>query len=319
MATSACLLADVGATNARFVVATPERMVGTPLRLHTGDYRTSVDLLVEGMQRLGLAAADCCIAMAGPVAGGFGRLTNGTLAFDASALAEVAGGRVTLINDFHGLARALPVLQDLRRVGGIAPAEAPAAVKAVLGPGSGLGMAALVPVGHDWQVVASEGGHADFAPGTPLELELLTLLLRERGHVSWETVLSGQGLVRIYRAICALFGATADDATPEWITARGVAADDPVCHQTLDVFFGMLGTAAGNLALTMGARGGVYIGGGIVPRLADFAAASPMRARFDDRGDIRDYTRDIPLYVILDEEPGLIGALEYLRDQRSNS
>jgi glucokinase len=312
------LLADVGATNTRVVAATPEGIVGAPVRLRTADFSSSTDLLAESMRRLGLAAARCCIGIAGPVADGIGHLTNGALVFDAAGLATIARAPVTLVNDFHALARALPVLQRLHRLGGTSIARTRPAVKAVIGPGSGLGMTALVPVGRGWQVVGSEGGHADLAPGTPLELELLTLLQKEQGHVSWETVLSGPGLVRIYRAVCALFGAAADDVTPEWITARGVTADDPVCHQALDVFFGLLGSAAGNLALTVGARGGVYIGGGIVPPLAGYAATSPIRARFEDRGEASDYARDIPLYIILDEDPGLIGALECLRDEQIN-
>jgi glucokinase len=310
------LLADIGATNTRVVLATPDGAMGEPARLRTANYATGADLLNDAIRRLGIARPGMCwLAVAGPVESGTGHLTNGSLAFDEPTLARAAGCPVRLINDFHALARALPVLRNLRALGEHANHGPGANVKAVIGPGTGLGMGALLPVGTRWLVMPSEGGHADLAPGPPLEAELLRLLQHKHGHVAWETVLCGPGLVRLYQAVCAVFGAQAEEATPEWVTARGTAADDPICHQTLEVFFGLLGAAAGNLALTVCARGGVYVAGGIVPRLADFAAASALRSRFDDRGDFASYVRTIPLYLVLDEEPGLIGALECLRDE----
>jgi glucokinase len=314
MTTAVYLVADVGATNARFAVGEPSGVLGDPVRLHTADYPSAGALLAEGMARLGLVQpAGICLAIAGPVVGGAGRLTNGALAFDARELTMTLGAPVRIVNDFHALARALPVLGRLRLLGD-APAVAPGAVRAVLGPGSGLGMGILVPHGDGWLVLPSEGGHADLAPGTPLEDELLQVLQFEHGHVSWETVLCGPGLVRLYRGICRMWGSEPEPATPEWITTRAVAGTDPVCHQTLEVFFGLLGAAAGNLAVTVCARGGVYIGGGIVPRFADFAAASALRRRFDERGSFSDYVRDVPLAIILDDEPGLRGALACLLD-----
>jgi len=312
MSTPAYLVADVGATNTRFAVGEPSGALGDPVRLHTADFASAVALVQEGMARLGVAApAGVCLAIAGPVAGGAGRLTNGILAFDGRDLGAALGVPVRIVNDFHALARALPVLHRVRTLGRVSTGL-PDGVKAVIGPGSGLGMGILVPQGGDWLVVPSEGGHADLAPGTPLEDELLQLLQVEHGHVSWETVLCGPGLVRLHGAVCRLWGAQLEAATPEWITRRGATGEDAVCHQTLEVFFGLLGAAAGNLAVTVCARGGVYIGGGIVPALADFAAASALRARFDQRGRFSDYLREIPLALILDDDPGLRGALECL-------
>ncbi len=307
------VVADIGATNVRVAAATRAGLVSAPVRMRTADYATSSDLLQDGLRRLGIdRSAGCCLAIAGPVVEGAGRITNGTLGFDEHTLAAAAGCPVRLVNDFHALARALPVLERLRPLGG--PAEPRSGAKAVLGPGSGLGMGILVPVDSNWLVVPSEGGHGDLAPGTPLESELLQLLQFEHGHVSWETVLSGPGLVHLYSAVCRLWGTEPEPATPEWVTAQGLEADEPVCHQTLDIFCGLLGAAAGNLAVMVCARGGVYIGGGIVPKLADFVAASPLRRRFDERGNMTDFVRDIPLYIIQDEEPGLLGALECLRN-----
>jgi glucokinase len=312
MTTATYLVADVGATNTRFAVGAPSGALGDPVRLHTADFSSAAALVEEGMALLGVAApAGLCLAIAGPVADGAGRLTNGSLAFDARDLGAALGAPVRIVNDFHALARALPVLRRLRKLGGVSTGV-PDGIKVVIGPGSGLGMGILVPHGGDWLVVPSEGGHADLAPGTPLEDELLQLLQFEHGHVSWETVLCGPGLVRLYGAVCRLWGAEPEPATPEWITRRGATGEDPVCHQTLEVFFGLLGAAAGNLAVTVCARGGVYVGGGIVPALADFAATSALRARFDQRGRFSDYLRGIPLALILDDAPGLRGALECL-------
>jgi glucokinase len=338
MSNDTYLVADVGATNVRFAAASPAGFTGAPVRVRTADYASGAELLVDGLRRLGLERpAACCLAIAGPVADGAGRITNGSLAFDESPLAAAAGCPVRLVNDFQALARGLPALRRLRRFGG--PATPRHGVKAVLGPGSGLGMGILAPCDEidpaarspgtrgeqgttgafrqthlqRWLVLPSEGGHADLAPGTPLEAELLQLLQFEHGHVCWETVLCGPGLVNLYRAVCRLWGTQPDDATPEWITAQGVDAAEPVCHQTLEIFCGLLGAAAGNLAVTVCARGGVYIGGGIMPRLAAFAATSPLRRRFEERGKMTELAREIPLYLIEDPEPGLVGALEWLR------
>jgi glucokinase len=259
--------------------------------------------------------------MAGPVRQGQGRITNGRLVLSERALTSLLGCPARLVNDFYALAASLPALKKLQQVGGGAPADG---AKAVLGPGSGLGMAALVPVPGGWQVVPSEGGHADLAPGSPLELELLSVLQQSGETVCWETVLSGPGLVRLYRAVRTLWGLSpaADsepEATPEWVARQGVGAADPLCHQALEMFFGLLGSAAGNLALTMLATGGVYVGGGIVPRLAEFAAASPLRRRFEERAGLSELVAGIPLYLILDEQPGLVGAIECWRSSGHHS
>ena len=128
-------------------------------------------------------------------------------------------------------------------------------------------------------------------------------------------MLSGPGLINLYQALAELWGYPAEEVTSEWITEQGVDAQVPLCHQTLDLFFGFLGSAAGNLALTGYATGGVYIGGGIVPRLEAFARTSALRRRFDERGELSATVRNIPLYLIMDTYPGLNGALEVLRSR----
>lgn len=309
------LVADIGATNARFRLAGAQGWCSDPLLLSTREFTASDALLETALHALGRPVLQrACLAIAGPVRNGRGRITNGTLEFHEDGAGRLLDCGVRLINDFQAMARSLPDLEALEQIGG-AGEPADGGLKAVLGPGSGLGMGLLARHPGGWQVLVSEGGHADLAPGNPLEAELLSVLQSAHGHVSWETVLSGPGLVRLYHAVCQLWGMPPDDLTAERITALGLQAEEPVCHQTLETFFALLGTAAGNVALTAWAVGGVYLGGGIVPAMAEFAAHSPLRRRFEERGAMTGVVRDIPLYVILDPAPGLAGALGCLRDR----
>jgi glucokinase len=317
------LIADIGATHARFALTGEEltRPSGEVVVLPTGSFTDAVSMVGRALDALGTpACTDACFAVAGPVTDGRAQITNGGLAFSEQELAEHFDMGVYLVNDFFAVAAGVPHLMHLQRIGGSETPPDPTGIRAVLGPGSGLGMGILVPEAEgEWRVLASEGGHADLAPGSHLELELLNHLMAEHGAVCWETVVSGPGLVNLYRAVSRMWGSEPRQLAPEEISALGVEADDPVCHQTLELFFGFLGAAAGNLALTVCARGGVYIAGGIAPALAEFAAASPLRRRFDERAELEHLVRDIPLYLILDENPGLVGAarcLEAVRRRR---
>jgi glucokinase len=312
------LVADIGATHARFALADEQGLRGTPVVLATRGFTDARLMLIEALRRLGDAApAAVCLAIAGPVGPGGGRITNGGLAFEPGVLARQVNGPVFLVNDFVAVARSLPDLEQLRPLGG--GSMQTDAVKAAIGPGSGLGMGLLIPARGGWQVLPSEGGHADLPAGNPLEAEIVGWLQRQHGHASWETVLSGPGLVRLYQAVCAVWGTTAEAVSPEWITAQGRDADDPVCHQTLEIFFGLLGAAAGNLALTACAWGGVYLGGGILPGLAEELAASALRRRFDERGPHAERVRNVPLLLILDPAPGLVGARSCLWERLRQS
>lgn len=306
------LIADIGATHARLAIV--DQTGWRSATFATTEYATAAQLLEAAAAQLGYTQLrGSCFAVAGPVFEGSATITNGHLKFVTTELAALLGCPVKVVNDFYAIGCGIPVFSDLLQLGGSAEGGADA-VKVVLGPGSGLGMAILVPARSGWQVLPSEGGHADLAPGNPLEQEILSLLQVKHENVCWETVLSGPGLVNLYEVVCQLWGSEPHAATPEWISAQGVAADDPICHQTLDLFFGLLGAAAGNLALTVCAHGGVYIGGGIVPALRDFAVESPLRRRFEERCGLADFAEDIPIYLILDENPGLIGALACLNN-----
>jgi glucokinase len=251
------------------------------------------------------------LAIAGPVSDGIGSITNGQLQFSEVELTAQLGAPVLLVNDFHAQAMALPHLQQLLQIGGKAGVTG---TRVVLGPGSGLGVGVLVPDGKRWRVLQSEGGHADLAPGGMLELEVLSLLHQRLDGVCWESVLSGPGLINLYNVVCAIWGSEPEPLSAEMISERGLDATDPVCHQTLEMFLGWLGAAAGNLALTFCARGGVFISGGIVPGWGEFVLDSPLRRRFDERAGLTEYVEDIPLFVITEDNPGLRGALAVLEE-----
>ena len=307
------LVGDIGATHARLRLARQQQWASELVVLPTRDFQSGADLLAQAYAELGspdLAAS--ALAVAGPVSGDGTNVTviNTGLAFDQMTATSVLGASPRFVNDFYAQAASIPYLQDLQQMGGDATATG---VRAILGPGSGLGMASLVPkplvpAGSDgWMVLPSEGGHGDLAPGSFLEAELWSVLAQEHGQVSWETALSGPGILHLYQAMSSIWGTSPELQTSEEVVAQGLASD-PLCHQTLETFTSLLGGAAGNFALMVGAQGGVYLSGGIVPKLASMLPSSPLRRRFDERGDLSGYAKAIPLYAVLDEHPGMLGA-----------
>ena len=307
------LVADIGGTNARFALTdgqgAPEQIQVFP----TASLGTGEGLAEFLRAHFAVAELDAAaVAVAGPVEHGYGRLTNGTLVVEAQRLGTELGLPVTVLNDFYALAHGIPDFEKLHPIGG--EASSPDHARALLGPGTGLGMSICLPdpaQSDGWRVLPSEGGYADLAPVSPLEAEVLAVLQAQLSHVCWETVLSGPGLVLLYRALAQVWGDTRavsdTTVTAAWVTEQARDAQVPLCHQTLELFFGWLGAAAGNLALTSYALGGVYIAGGIVPRLVPEAKDSPLRRRFEERGALSSMVARIPLYLVTDDYPGLKG------------
>jgi glucokinase len=182
----------------------------------------------------------------------------------------------------------------------------------VLGPGSGLGVSGLIPAGAGWIPLAGEGGHATVAPATDRESAVLDRMRRHFDHVSAERVLSGPGLVNLYNTLAALDGVPSRGYMAAQITDPEIGAADPVCAEATSLFCAMLGTIAGNLALTLGARGGIYIGGGIVPRLGQRFVRSPFRARFEAKGRFSEYLAVIPTWVVTHPLPAFLGCAAVL-------
>ena len=312
------LVADIGATNARFQCLEKDQLVGDVVILPTVDFADGAELLSHAIEVLGQKRFDAALlGIAGPIAlgGDHMEVTNTGLQIGQQSAASILGCTPYLVNDFFALAHGVPHFSAFEQMGGGAVQPL---TKAVLGPGTGLGMATLVPLASHagpqaWQILASEGGHADLAPGSHLEVELWGRLATSHNPVCWETVLSGRGLRNLYEAMSAVWGVPAKDLSPGEILALGDNMQDPVCHQTLETFCALLGSAAGNLALIVGATGGVYLAGGILPRMLDFVRSSPLRRRFEERGDLSAYVQQIPLLVVTEKEPGIIGAAHCLR------
>lgn len=299
------LLADIGGTNARFALASAAGEVTAIRNLATADHASLLDAARAYLAETGARPTQGAFAVAGPVSGDEVRLTNLAWRFSVAEVRDALGfERLALLNDFEAQAMALPALgrDDLVQVGGGTPE--PRAPKAVLGPGTGLGVGGLVPGGHSrWLPVVGEGGHVTLAAANDGEAAVIAALRQRFGHVSAERALSGPGLVNLYRAL----GGRVAEPTPADVTQWGLDGSDLVAERALQMFQAMLGTVAGNLALTLGARGGVYIAGGIVPRFVERFAEGPFRARFEGKGRFADWLAEVPTYVVLHEATAFIG------------
>lgn len=310
------LVGDIGGTNARFaLIERPGAAIGAPLTLPCADYPGPAEAIEAYLRQTAAPQRPrwAAIGIANPVTGDEVHMTNHHWAFSIEALRRTLGlERLALLNDFTALALALPYLkaEELRRVGGGEPvADAPIAL---LGAGTGLGVSGLFTQGRRHIAINGEGGHATLPAHDAREASIIAILAREHRHVSAERALSGSGIERLYRAICELRGTPAEPLSAPDITARALDGRCALCREALDTFCAMLGTVASNLALTLGAFGGVYVGGGIVPRLGDYFAQSPFRARFEDKGRFRDYLARIPVFVIHAPYPALTGAARQL-------
>lgn len=304
------LIADIGGTNARFSLIVPDRPEGQqPLVLSCADYSGLAEATEAYLEKVAppVRPDHGAFAIASPVQGDEVHLTNRDWRFSISELRQRLGfAQLELVNDFTAVALAVPLLSPEHQVaigGGTPVFGAPVAV---LGPGTGLGVAALIPFETGWQPVATEGGHATMAAATEQEAGVLDRLRRRFGHASAERVLSGPGLVNLYQSLADLSGETAQAAAPHQVTDLAERGD-PLAADSLAMFFAMLGTFAGNLALTLGARGGVVIAGGIIPHLLGRFAGSGFRERFEDKGRFRSYLAAIPVHVITHPYPAFVG------------
>ena len=311
--TQDCLVGDIGGSTVRLALA--ERSSQRVILHHITTWRcASYPGLAEAIEaylaEIGRSRPTAAaIAIAGPVVGDHASLTNHPWTISIEETRRRLGlAHLAVINDFTAVALSLPMLTpaDLTVVGG-GTGEAGKPMAAI-GPGTGLGVSGLVRAADRWVPVETEGGHATFAPMSERESRVADVLRRRHGHVSWERVLSGPGLVSLHAALTELEGGPSETLTPAEVTERGLAGTSAIAKETLAIFCAALGTAAGNLALTLGARGGVFIAGGVVPRLGDYFAASEFRARFESKGRLSDYVRAIPTFVITAAYPGLIGS-----------
>ncbi len=306
------LIADIGGTNARFALLEGDE-VNEEQVLPCAQFQTLVAAVEHYLACIGAGSGarrptQAAMAIAGPITGDHIRMTNHVWEFSAATTRQqLRLERLIFLNDFTALAMAIRHIpaHELAQVGG-GRAVSGAAI-ALLGPGTGLGVSGLIPSAGQWIALQAEGGHTTLSVMSEREMAVFGQLRQRFSHVSAERALSGPGLVNLYDAICAIEGVRPETLTPQDITERALAGTCKLSLETVTMFCALLGTMAGNLVLTLGAVGGVYIGGGIVPRLGSFFASSPFRDRFEDKGRYADYLADVPSYVIRTELPAFIG------------
>lgn len=318
---SIILVADIGGTNGRFGLVNActhgkgynaENQISLP----SGDYATLADMIRDYVKQAGVAMPKFgCLAIAGPIQDGHVKVTNLNWEFSISKLRdELNMQALDVINDFSALAYATPHLQagDIKTL--YNKDSNPYAPIGVMGPGTGFGAALLAPVSSGWKIIPTEGGHCSFAPTTDTEIAILQEMRKRFDHVSIEHLLSGQGLVSIYQSLAAIAGKQAEDLKPSDVSIRGMKHQDPLCEQALQTFCAILGSVAGDKALSWGAMGGIYLGGGIVPKIADYLPQTDFIKRYLHKGIMRGYVEDIPVHMVTNDKAALIGSAAWLVD-----
>ena len=316
------LVADIGGTNARFAIVDDvdsehprlSQIRGLKVAEHS-TLAVAIERYLDdvNIERPRVAA----LAVACPVLGDRVRLTNNNWQFSQAELATMAGfEQLKVLNDFAAQALSLPHLGDdqLVHVRNVPEPDLTSDTLAVLGPGTGLGVAGLHLNSARNTVFTSEGGHMSFAPLTDLEFEIAQLLSRRYDRVSYERLICGQGIRNLYEAVGQIRGVEFHAYDPSEITERAVNGNDALCRETLEHFCAIFGSFAGDVALMLRARH-VYIGGGIVPRFIEFFKQSGFRARFEAKGRFIDLMRRTPVSIIVEANPGLIGAAASLNQE----
>jgi glucokinase len=319
------LLADIGATHARFALEIAPGKFESVAVLKCDDYKGIVPLLRAYLsQHPDIKVHHAAFAIANPVDGDQIRMTNRAWAFSIEDVRrEFNLYTLLVVNDFTALAMAVPGMQPqaLMQVGGGKPI--PESVIGVLGPGTGLGASGVIPTSDGFITLGSEGGHVNFAPTDEREYAILQYAWREWPHVSSERLISGPGIELIYKALADRNKQKAPIRNAAQITHAALNEGDALCLETLECFAGMLGSFAANLAVTLGAFGGIYIAGGIVPKMAAWFATSPFRTRFEAKGRFTPYVAQIPTYVITTPNPAFYGVStilsEHLRGRSGDS
>ena len=308
-AASDLLVADIGGTNARFALSDAEGALHDVRVLSAASFPSldqAIAAYFAGLTRPWPTRA--CFAVACPAHGPEIKFTNSPWRFLKADLRKAFQfERFVVINDFEALAASVPILEGAQLASLRAGTADPKAPSLVIGPGTGLGVGAYVPAGKQaWAVISGEGGHVGFAPHTEQEVRLWQKMREKYGRVSAERVLNGAGLVNIYRFKAGEAGQQVGEVDAPEISRRALASEQVAVDAVL-MFFDMLGSVAGDLALAFGSRGGVYVGGGITPKLLEFARRSNLEQRFLDKGRVSAMLTAIPIWVILEERAALYG------------
>ncbi|PKG37608.1 glucokinase [Psychromonas sp. Urea-02u-13] len=311
------VVADVGGTNIRLAVCCNKSGEVSQIRTFAcAEFLTLDAALFQYFSTLSEKVSVLCLAIACPVEDDLVSMTNLSWQFSKLVLKEkLQLEHLFVINDYTGISLAVPFLTDQQKIK-IGQGEAQhQGVTAIFGPGTGLGVSHLIHAANKWLSLDGEGGHMSVSPNSREQADVLLLLQAQFGHVSAERLLSGQGLVNIYHAICRLEGKQVDFHEPKQVTEAALNKDCSLATRSLTLFCEVMGGFAGNLALNLACTGGVYIAGGIVPRFVEFFKDSEFRTFFEAKGRFSTYLATIPTYVITHDNPGLLGATVYLRQE----
>jgi glucokinase len=305
------LIADIGGTNARFALVDADGSTREPLRLACRDYPTLPAACEDYLAKVGSANRPrvAAMAIASPILGDEVQMTNHVWSFSIEETRrQLHLDTLDVINDLAAVALAVPHLagEDLIKIGSGEPV--PHTAMGVVGAGTGIGMSAMIPTGLGWTPLSGEGGHATAPASDDREAAVISVLRRRFEHVSIERMVCGPGLVNIYFAIAELDGKEADPAmTPPECTKRALEQSCPIASEATAMFASLLGNVSGNLALTLNARGGIFIAGGIVPQLGETFLNSAFRTRFESKGRFTQYLQAIPTYLIVRDLPAFVG------------
>jgi len=312
-------VADVGGTNIR-VARVTESGVADIKKYMCNDF-ASIDLAITQYfsDMPGYIFSQGCIAIACPVLGDQVEMTNHSWAFSQNALrSQLKLDALFVINDFTAVAHSLPVLGEEQVVQiGEGTAKENGNI-AVFGPGTGLGVEHITMTSTGWQTLDGEGGHVDFAPVDETDIVVWRHLQSTLGRASAEEVMSGRGLHNIYTALANHASSPVVFTEPAQITEAALNGTCELAEATLTQFCRIMGSFAGNLALNMATTGGIFIGGGIANRFPEFIQNSDFRARFEAKGQMKHYVKDIPTYLIAEPDHGLLGAAAYLNQNTAS-
>jgi len=318
---SLLLVADIGGTNARFGLVDPaldksilNYTAQEQITLPCANYPDMASMVKACCAEFKIAMPEhACFAIAGPIENGFVKMTNLSWKFSIKELRDALGLKTLhVINDFAALAYATPFLLDQEMKTLYAAKSHPESPIVVMGPGTGFGMAILIPDQGRWRIIPTEGGHASFAPTNEKELAIKSFLLKEQSHVSVENILSGAGLVNLYRALAHIAGVKAQPYTPAEVSTKGLKNEDAICREAVVTFCNTLGAVAGDKAVSTGARGGVVIGGGITPKLLSLLPETNFIERYKNKGPMSQYVSDISIKLILNDKAALVGSAAWL-------
>jgi len=310
------IVADIGGTNLRIGLVNNVQGIEQLETYKCCEFDGLANVINHYIAKYALSnkQINACFAIACPVDNDIISMTNLPWTFSKSELKIALNlNELIFINDYTAIAHAVPFLKQDQKVkigGGKAIDSKPISI---CGPGTGLGVANVIPVGQQWHSLGGEGGHVDFAPTDAKECQILQFLLGKYEHVSYEQLLSGLGLEQIYQALNEIDGHKLPLLSAKEISERALSKECALAQETLELFCKVLGSFSGNLALTMASFGGVYIAGGIVPRFIEFFKQSGFRRRFESKGRFADFNQEIPTYVITESQPGIIGAAAYLQ------